>query len=76
MRRLPTTALGLTLGLLLATTASGQYGYYPRGYGGYGWGGWGADPQSGYMAGLGAYARARGSTSSTRRRPIRSTPTR
>lgn len=60
MRRLPTTALGLTLGLLLATTADAQYGYYPRGYGGYGWGGWGADPQSGYMAGLGAYARGAG----------------
>ncbi len=61
MRRLPTIVFGLTLGLLLATTEAGaQYGYYPRGYGGYGWGGWGADPQSGYMAGLGAYARGAG----------------
>ena len=60
MRRLPTTALGLTLGLLLATTADAQYGNYPSGYGDYGWGGWGADPQSGYMAGLGAYARGAG----------------
>jgi hypothetical protein len=62
MRRLSTIALGLTLGLLLAQTAGAQYGRrnYPRGYGGYGWGGWGADPQSGYMAGLGAYARGAG----------------
>jgi hypothetical protein len=60
MRRLPTTALGLMLGLLLATTAAAQDGYYPSGYGDYGWGGWGADPQSGYMAGLGAYARGAG----------------
>jgi hypothetical protein len=61
MRRLPTIALGLTLGLLLATTADAQSRrYYPGGYGGYGWGGWGADPQSGYMAGLGAYARGAG----------------
>ena len=40
--------------------ADAQYGYYPNGYNQYGWGGWGADPQSGYMAGLGAYARGAG----------------
>ena len=62
MRRLPTIVLGLMLGLSLAAPEAGaQWGRnYPRGYGGYGWGGWGADPQSGYMAGLGAYARGAG----------------
>jgi hypothetical protein len=33
---------------------------YPGGYGGWGWGGWASDPASGYMAGLGAYARGQG----------------
>lgn len=45
--------------MLLASTAEAQW-MYPGGYGGYGWGGWGADPASGYMAGLGAYARGQG----------------
>ena len=62
MRQPLTIASGLILGLALAAPeADAQWrGYYPRGYGGYGWGGWGADPQSGYMAGLGAYARGAG----------------
>jgi hypothetical protein len=51
----------LSVGLaLLGQEARAQGMYYPRGYGGYGWGGWGADPASGYMAGLGAFARGRG----------------
>jgi hypothetical protein len=51
----------LTLGLaLMGQEVRAQGWYYPRGYGGYGWGGWGADPASGYMAGLGAFARGRG----------------
>jgi hypothetical protein len=61
MRRLPKIAFGLAFGLALAAPeACAQWRYYPRGYGGYGWGGWGADPQAGYMAGLGAYARGAG----------------
>jgi hypothetical protein len=58
--------IGLPLGILIVVAASSvaqaQYGRYsyPRGYGGYGWGGWGADPASGYMAGLGSYARGQG----------------
>jgi hypothetical protein len=36
-----------------------RYGY-PGGYGGYGWSQWGQDPASGYMAGLGSYARGEG----------------
>jgi len=51
--------LGLILGWGLTPTADAQW-YYPGGYGGYGWGGWGADPASGYMAGLGSYARGQG----------------
>lgn len=44
-----------------ASTAQAQYGY-PGGYGRYGWGGWGiaTDPASGYMTGLGNYARSYG----------------
>jgi hypothetical protein len=45
---------------LLGREARAQMNYYPGGYGAYGWGGWGADPASGYMAGLGAFARGRG----------------
>jgi hypothetical protein len=53
-------ACGLVVGLALMTQNADAQWYYPRGYGGYGWGGWGADPASGYMAGLGAYARGQG----------------
>lgn len=42
-----------------ASAARAQW-YYPYGYGGYGMSQWGADPASGYMAGLGAYARGLG----------------
>ncbi len=42
-----------------AADAGAQWGY-PSGYGGYGMSQWGADPASGYMAGLGAYARGQG----------------
>jgi hypothetical protein len=60
MRRLLTIVIGLLLGLnLLARPASAQW-LYPRGYGGYGMSQWGADPSSGYMAGLGSYARGQG----------------
>jgi hypothetical protein len=52
--------LMLSLGpCLLASTAKAQW-MYPGGYGGYGMSRWGADPASGYMAGLGAYARGQG----------------
>jgi hypothetical protein len=52
---------GIVAGLaLLGQECRGQMMYYPRGYGAYGWGGWGADPHSGYMAGLGAFARGKG----------------
>lgn len=62
MRRHSIRVFGFAFGLVLAAqVAHGQWGgNYPRGYGGYGWGGWGANPQSGYMAGLGAYARGEG----------------
>jgi hypothetical protein len=57
-------AFGMVVGLaLLSPGARGQFfggGFYPGGYGQYGWGGWGADPASGYMAGLGAFARGQG----------------
>jgi hypothetical protein len=60
MRRFLTIVIGLLFGLnLLASTASAQW-RYPRGYGGYGMSQWGADPASGYMAGLGSYARGQG----------------
>ncbi len=53
-------AIGFLLNLgLLASTASAQW-RFPGGYGGYGMSQWGADPASGYMAGLGAYARGQG----------------
>jgi hypothetical protein len=56
----------LALGVLVVLAggvgqAHAQYGYnYPGGYGMYGWSRWGADPASGYMAGLGSYARGQG----------------
>ena len=61
MRRLLLIAVGL-IALPQATWA--QYGY-PGGYGRYGYGGFGGvnianDPASGYMAGLGAFARGQG----------------
>ena len=54
--------LGILLVMAASSAAQAQYGgySYPGGYGGYGWGGWGADPASGYMAGLGSYARGQG----------------
>jgi hypothetical protein len=60
MHREFTIVSGLLIGLnLLCSTASAQWGY-PRGYGMYGMSQWGADPASGYMAGLGSYARGQG----------------
>ena len=60
MRRVFTTAIGLTFGLnLLASDVRAQWGY-PRGYGGYGMSQWGSSPEAGLMAGLGAYARGKG----------------
>lgn len=45
----------------LAAPAQGQFMWgYPFGYNNYGWSQWGANPQAGYMAGLGAYARGAG----------------
>ncbi len=43
----------------MVADARAQWGY-PMGYGGYGMSRWGQDPASGYMAGLGAYARGQG----------------
>lgn len=40
--------------------AEAQWRRYPRGYGRYGWGGFAQDPASGYMAGLGSFARGEG----------------
>jgi hypothetical protein len=60
MRHLLTAAIALSLGLFLTSRETGAQMMYPRGYGGYGMSQWGANPQSGYMAGLGAYARGRG----------------
>src|SRR5262249_37512719 len=60
MRHVFGIACGIALMVTsLAQTANAQWGY-PGGYGNYGWGGWGADPASGYMAGLGSYARGQG----------------
>lgn len=60
MRQYYRIAFGFLIGLAaMAPSAQAQW-YYPSGYGGYGFGGWGADPASGYMAGLGAYARGQG----------------
>jgi hypothetical protein len=60
MRRQLTVAICLSLGLnLLASSAVAQF-MYPGGYGGYGMSQWGADPASGYMAGLGSFARGQG----------------
>ena len=61
MIRLSTIAIGMSLGLnLVASNATAQWGY-PMGYGGYGMSRWGQDPASGYMAGLGSFARGAGS---------------
>ncbi len=54
----------LAVGLLiclngLAAHAGAQF-MFPPGYGGFGMSEWGANPASGYMAGLGAFARGRG----------------
>lgn len=60
MSRKWTAAWAVVAGLSWASgEASAQYAY-PGGYGRYGWGGWGADPGSGYMAGLGSFARGQG----------------
>jgi hypothetical protein len=60
MHREFTIVSGLLIGLnLMCSTASAQWGY-PRGYGMYGMSQSGADPASGYMAGLGSYARGQG----------------
>jgi hypothetical protein len=60
MRRLLAVAIGAALGMnLLASRAPAQW-VYPGGYGGYGMSQWGADPASGYMAGLGSFARGEG----------------
>ena len=59
LRVLVVLALGLSA---WAQDARAQWGY-PRGYGGYGRGGWGSmadDPASGYMTGLGNFARGQG----------------
>ena len=60
MRRLLTIVFGLLLGLNLQASPAGAQWRYPGGYGGYGMSQWGADPASGYMAGLGSYARGQG----------------
>ncbi len=60
MFRVPKFWFGLALGLLLASEQADAQMWYPRGYRGYGMSQWGANPQAGYMAGLGAYARGQG----------------
>jgi hypothetical protein len=60
MRRFTAIAIGFLFIAHLATSdAHAQFGY-PMGYGGYGMSQWGANPASGFMAGLGAYARGKG----------------
>ena len=67
-------------GLAFLAAAGGdvrsQY-YYPSGYGygGYGFGGWGGTPQGDVLQGMGTYAEAPGSTTTTRPWPTRSRPT-
>lgn len=58
MRRTLTVA-AILVGIGAATPARAQW-FYPFGYGNYGYSQWGADPASGYMAGLGAYAKGEG----------------
>jgi hypothetical protein len=59
-------AIGMSAWALCATTwlaapAHAQFGWgYPGMFGNYGWSQWGANPASGYMAGLGAFARGQG----------------
>lgn len=61
MRRHHLLVLGVILAVVgISPGVRAQGYYYPGGYGGYGWGGWGADPASGYMAGLGSFARGQG----------------
>ncbi|MHC5544615.1 hypothetical protein ACYOEI_40810, partial [Singulisphaera rosea] len=60
MRQNYRIAFGLLIGLAAMAPSAQAQMYYPSGYGGYGFGGWGADPASGYMAGLGSYARGQG----------------
>ena len=60
MRRSLRIVIALSAGLgFLAPNADAQW-MYPGGYGGYGMSRWGADPASGFMAGLGSYARGQG----------------
>jgi hypothetical protein len=60
MRHSLKVAIGVVLGSnLLASSTAAQW-IYPGGYGGYGMSRWGADPASGYMAGLGSFARGQG----------------
>jgi hypothetical protein len=60
MHRLRTIGIGLMFGLNLLASDAGAQWIYPWGYGGYGYSQWGASPEAGLMAGLGAYARGRG----------------
>jgi hypothetical protein len=60
MKRLWMVAIGLTLGLNLLAVDAGAQWFYPGGYGNYGMSRWGQDPASGYMAGLGSFARGAG----------------
>ena len=58
-------AIGFGVGILVVVAgwsapARAQMWGYPFGYNNYGWSQWGANPQAGYMAGLGAYARGAG----------------
>jgi hypothetical protein len=61
MLRLSSVVIGASICLnLMASNATAQW-MYPGGYGGYGMSQWGADPHAGTMAGLGAFARGKGS---------------
>ncbi len=61
MLRLSAVTVGLSICLnVLVSDAKAQF-MFPGGYGGYGMSQWGADPSAGYMAGLGSFARGKGS---------------
>jgi hypothetical protein len=61
MLRRSTIVITLSLCLnVMASNAQAQF-MFPRGYGGYGMSQWGANPSAGYMAGLGSFARGKGS---------------
>jgi hypothetical protein len=61
MLRLSIATVGLSMFLILLPTPAEAQFVFPGGYGNYGMSQWGADPSAGYMAGLGSFARGKGS---------------